>query len=285
MNLEDNLEDQEVIFDGEESEQVNDQEEQEEQEDNREDNQSDESDDKVEEKVEEKVEPSKPVETPQLTQPVEDPGDFTPNDYAFDIQLADGKTIRIEKPEDIHNVPADVDFGSPVNLMEAQANYVKMINGIENDKKQYEEKKAEYDRHQESAKEQEQRVNTWAKELEYLESQGKLSKITAEENEKNWSDPESQKSPAIKERVEIFNFMREENKVRDQYGLPKVTSLLEAKTLMDQKSAESQDSDQKNREATIRKAKGAMVSGGQPSSQPDLPDDIIAGPGGSIWDL
>jgi hypothetical protein len=82
-------------------------------------------------------EPSEPVAS-QPVAAVADPGDFVPQgDYAFDITLADGTTVHIAKPEDIDQLPQDADFGTPANLMKAQAALNKMMTGHDQEKREY----------------------------------------------------------------------------------------------------------------------------------------------------
>ncbi|HEU5187923.1 MAG TPA: hypothetical protein VFT87_05490, partial [Candidatus Saccharimonadales bacterium] len=177
----------------------------------------------------------RPNET-QNTQ-LEDPGEFQPKDYSFDVELADGSKIRIEKPEDIDKIPADADFGSPKNLMLAQAGYSKMVSGLDADKREYEASKEAYDKQQSANADLETRITTMMNEMAYLEKKGKLPAVADEYKEADWSDPEIAKQPGVKERLAVLEFRAKENEERSALGLSPM-SVLEAASEMANQAAE-----------------------------------------------
>jgi hypothetical protein len=217
---------------------------------------------------------------PQLT----DPGEFQPKDYSFDVTLADGQVIKVAKPEDIDNIPADADFGTPANLAKMQAAYTKMVVGIENDKRDYDKDKSAFEAEQESNAAIEQNVTTMMNEMAYLETKGRLPAVGDKYKEADWSDPEVAKQPGVKERLELLNYRAQENKQREKLGLSPM-SVLEASMQMAQDQAEQKAADVKEKQGGQRKAKGALIGGATASSFDSTPDDMIIGAGGSIRDI
>ncbi len=231
--------------------------------------------------VTEEPKPEPVVQAPQA----EDPGDFTPNDYSYDVTLADGTVVHIAKPEDIKNIPADASFESPQALFEASANYTKMVNGIESDKRAYEADKEKFESEKQATEATEKRIQTAIAEMNYLEAKGRLPKYDPKYDTMNWNDPEVAKQPGIKERMELFEYRAKENEQRTALGLGEM-SLIEAQMQMAQEAREAVDTEKRNKQAEHRKAKGSMV-GGNTSSEISDPsdDDFIIGAGGNIRDI
>ena len=229
---------------------------------------------------------AQPTQEPQKPQePLTDPGEFQPNDYSFDVELADGTKIHIAKPEDFANVPQDADFGSPKAFMDVQAKYYQMVNGTETDRKAHEKSQEAYTQQQEQQQQVEQRVTTMLNEFSYLESSGDLPKVPAQYENADWSDPEIAKQPGIKERIELLTFRKEENEKRAKAGLPGV-GVLEAKTLMENKAFKEAQTVRTQRQNDVRKQRSGMVSGqSQPAPQSATSNDMIVGSGGSLRDL
>lgn len=219
-------------------------------------------------------------QTPQLI----DPGEFQPKDYSFDVELADGTKIHVAKPEDIDQIPTDADFGSPQNLMKAQANFNKMVVGIDADKREYDAKKEEFDKQQTESADLEQRITTMINEMNYLETKGRLPKVDPKYENADWSDPEVAKQPGIAERLALLTYRAKENEERSKLGLSPM-SVLEAQMQMQQEAVEQRAADTKQRQGDIRKQRGAMVTGPSVSPSTNTPDDMIIGEGGSTRDI
>lgn len=217
---------------------------------------------------------------PQL----EDPGEFKPKDYSFDVELADGTKLRITKPEDIDQLPSDADFGTPQNLMKVQAAFNKMVLGLDADKREWEASKAEFDKHQEESADLEQRVTSMINEMNYLETKGKLPKIDSKYEDADWADPEVAKQPGIAERLALLEYRAKENEERAKLGLSPM-SVLEAHLQMQQDAAEQHAADEKKKQAEITKAKGGMVVGPTYTPPPSMPDDVIVAEGGNVRDI
>lgn len=223
-----------------------------------------------------------PEPAPQLV----DPGEFVPNDYSFDITLADGSVVKINTPEDIENLGADVEFASASDLIKTQANYSRMLTGIERDKAAYDTEKATYDTAQEQVKQQEQFISGIESGMNYLESSSDLPAVPAQYENADWSDPEVAKQPGVKERVAIIEYMATENARRDKAGVPRLTSVLDAHNAMQLKTMREAATVKSDAAKAATKARGSMVGGESSSSQggANIPDNMIVGPGGSIRD-
>ena len=224
------------------------------------------------------AEPAAHVPEPSRVEPVADPGDaFVPTgNYAFDVTLADGTVITISNPNDIDNLPQDADFGTPANLMKAQAALNRMTTGLDQEQREWEAQKASFEQQAQTQAAAEERVNMMIAEVNYLESKGKLPKVAAEFENADWSNPEVAKQPGVKERLDLFTYQQAENLERTKLGLPAM-SLLEAHLQMQTEAAETASNDKRQLEASARKQRGAMVGGSSPSSVPNTPDGYIIG--------
>lgn len=221
---------------------------------------------------------------PQPTQVVEDPGEFQPKDYSFDVTLADGSVIKIEKPEDIANIPQDADFGSPKNFLEVQANYSKMVSGIDADKREYEANKKTFDDQQAQVQQQEEYIASIENSIKYLETKGSLPPVPAQYEDADWNNSEVAKQPGVKERVEIFTHMAKENAARSQHGLPPMTAL-EAYSELKNKAFEEAQAQRTQQQNDKRKKQGAMVGGQSAPAPASGNGGMIVGSGGSLRDI
>lgn len=229
------------------------------------------------------VTPPPPVPIP--TKQVTDPGEFTPKgDYAFDIELADGKKIHIASLDDVDTIPADADFGTPANLMKAQAKLAAMQSGIQAEQREYEAQKEVYEQQSAAEAEVTQYVEQSIAEINYLQSQGKLPPVPAQYENADWNDPEVAKDPAIQAVNELIDYRAALNAERAKYGLPRA-SMIEAATQRELDQRTGADKTAATKAAQTRKARGAMVGGANPGTAPSIPDDLIIGPGGNIRDI
>lgn len=233
------------------------------------------------------AEPATPA-TPEPEQPkaVDDPGEFKPGDYSFDVELADGSKIHVEKPEDIDKLPQDADFGTPANLLKVQGAYTRMINGLENDRRAHDESQKAYQTQQEAAAEQQKFIDTAERELAYLETQGLIPAIpVVHQAATDWTAEGVKDQPGIKERLAIVAYMGKENAARDAAGLPRMTSMLEAHNAMQLSQMRAERQEAAKKAAETRKARGAMVGGSAPGHQSNVPEGMMVGSGGSLNDI
>lgn len=231
-----------------------------------------------------KEQPAQPQQPTNQVERLEDPGEFKPNDYSFDVKLADGTAVHITSPEDFANIPKDADFGDPKNFMDVQANYVRMVNGLETDRKTYEETQAAYEKQVEADGQFEQRVQTMMNEFAYLETNGDLPAVPKQYENADWSDPEVAKQPGVKERIELLTLRKEENDKRTKVGLPPI-GILETKTLMENRAFKEAATQREQKQNDMRKQRGAMVAGPSAPEPSNRNSDMIVGAGGSLRDL
>jgi hypothetical protein len=231
-----------------------------------------------------------PVDTPALAEPtpeVVDPGEFVPNDYSFDIKLADGSTVKISAPEDIEALGADVEFASAGDLIKTQANYTRMLTGIENDKKAYDAEKSVFDSYQETTQQQEQFISGVESGMNYLESSGSLPPVPKQYENADWTDPKIAAQPGVKERVALIEYMAAENAKRQKAGVQPISSVLDAYNSMEMDNIRKANIVKTDAAKVATKARGAMVGGETSQSQggANIPDNMIVGVGGNIRDI
>lgn len=215
----------------------------------------------------------------------EDPGDFEPGDYSFEVTLNDGKTHKIENPDDLDKLGDDPQFKSAKDLVQFNANYSKMVQGIEQDRKEYEEAKKEFDEQKDTQTERAEQLQQWENEIDYLTKEGKLPEVDKKFQEEDWTDPKVAKQPGVKERLELVKFMAKENKKRIEAGLEPIKSMLDAYNNKRLEDAETKQAKANKKEVTKRKKKGAMVGGTSSTTTSNVPDDVIVGEGGSLTDI
>lgn len=230
-------------------------------------------------------EPERPeAPAPEPAPQLEDPGEFQPKDYSFDVTLADGTTLKVTKPEDVENLPDDATFAKPKDFLEFQTNYMKMVNGLEADKREWEEKSTKFTEAKEAADQLNQSVEVMVNEMAYLETKGKLPEVDPKYENADWTDPEVAQQPGVKERLELINYRAQENKERKKLDLSPM-SMIEAYTQMQNEAFEKRQEDTKQKQVDQRKQKGAMVGGASAPTYDNMPDDMIVGSGGSIRDI
>lgn len=244
----------------------------------------------VEKEPEEEIEEVEEVDDePVVT--VEDPGDFQPKDYSFDVTVYDeegknGKTVKIKSVDDWDELlEKDPNLGSAANLMKAQRKVTKMESGIERDKEVWERAKNEFDRQTENEKNRIEATDNMVAEINYLISQGDLPEIPKKYQNADWSDPEVAKQDGVKEQIALLTFMRNENNKRKKAGLKAMTSVLDAFNAFERKQTKKQAIDAKKQAGEARKAAGARVSGVSPSPVSRAPKGIMVGRAGSLQNL
>lgn len=232
--------------------------------------------------VEEPVAPA-PVEQPPTPapEPIAKPEEPT-NNYGFDVTLADGTTLRINSPEDIKQLDKDVDFGTPANFLEMQANYTKMVNGLEADKKKFEEESKAFESQEQARQAEEQQIQTLVSEIDYLVAKGLLPKPDDKFSNADWSkDAEAQKDAGVKEQLALIDYRIKENEARAKAGLPPM-GIVDAYNQRKIEMFEQQQTEEKTRRNDLTKAKGSMVHEPSPAPQNNIPDDMMVGEGGDV---
>lgn len=219
----------------------------------------------------------------------EDPGNFKPGDYSFEIKTADGKTHKLSTPEDVDAFAATLD-DNPESITASQfalfnRKAVVMEQGIASDKKVYETDKGEFDKQTALTETRETQLKQWNNEINYLSTEGKLPEISVANNKADWSDPEVAKDPAVAARLDLLEWMSTENEKRMLAGLEPMTSMVDAFNNRRLEQIDSQDEEDKKSDTADRRRRGGKVGGNAPYSPEAAPKNSIVGKGGSLGDL
>lgn len=217
-------------------------------------------------------------ENPESVVTTEDPGEFVPKDYSFEVSLADGKTVKVttvEEAETIADKPEN--FETPKQLMDFLRKAQKMENGLESDRAEWEKQKEEFEKQTDLDQAQQEYTRTLASEIEYLVSKGKLPKADKKYLDADWNDPLVAKQPGVKEQVELIRYMQSENETRIKLGLKPITSAIDAYNAwqLDQQDTDAEDTAKKR--AAARKKAGGRVASTSPNPVSIAPRGIAVG--------
>lgn len=223
---------------------------------------------------------------------VEDPGEFTPGDYSFEVTLKDGKTKKISTPEQAEVLADDPEnFETPKQLMEFINKQNKMNTGIDRDHDKWKAQKQQFDDQTVSQNERTETITTLANEFKYLEDKGMIPKVPAEYRAADWSDPEVAKQPGVKEQIDLLNYMSKENASRKKANVKELTSAIDAFSGWQLEASKSKEAEDKKAAGEARKAAGARVSPSSPAQQGSyVPKGIAVGNpnvlkrGAAVWD-
>lgn len=253
-------------------------------------------------KTDEEIDPNKQddpteVEEYSASSPVvtvQDPGDFQPGDYSFEVTLKDGKTHKITTPEEADKLADDPEnFDTPKQLADFIKKSTSMSLKLERDKEKWEESKQKYDEQVKLEQEQQETISNYAAEFDYLVSKGLLPKIDKQYAESDWSDPEVAKQEGVKQQLAVLNYMAKENQVRAKAKVKPITSIVDAFNAWKLENKEEIDKEaaQKRAEGEARKAASARVASSSPAQQGSyVPKGIAVGNpnvfnrGASVWD-
>lgn len=235
------------------------------------------------------------VETHEAPLPVvttEDPGEYKPDDYSFEVTLKDGKTAKVSTPEEAEKLADDPDnFETPKQLMDFINKQNKMNRSLDRDFEKYESQKKEYESQVEIENERQQVVQNLTNGFEYLIAKGLMPKLDPKDAVADWSDPEVAKHDGVKEQIALISYMTKENEARQKAGIPVLGSALDAFNAWKLETGNTKDEEEKKAAATQRKAAGARVAGVSPSQQGSyVPKGIAVGNpnvlrrGAAVWD-
>lgn len=245
-----------------------------------EDDEEEVADSSDEEEVEQ-VEETPFIETVQLV----DPGEYTPADYSFEVEI-EGKKTKITTPEQAAEfADENADKFTSGQIIAFLRQSQTMENKLASDKAEFDKKKEDYTEKKADIDAQQESLNTIANEITYLVSKGKLPKVASEYANANWSDPEVAKQPGVKEQVELLNYMRTENAARSKAGLKQITSAIDAYNAWMLESKNTDEADEKARKAKARKDASARISGSSPNPVNIAPKGIAVGRAMSLTDL
>lgn len=221
----------------------------------------------------------------------EDPGDYTPKDYSFDVTVYDtegknGRSVKIESPEEWDKLlESDPNLGNAAALAKGLRQAAKMEGSQERDKEDYDKRKADYDGQVEAETGRVEAINNMANEITYLVDGGDLPAVAAKYKDADWSDPEVAKQPGIKEQIALLSFMRNENTKRQKLGIKPMTSVVDAFNAFERQNSKTRTADDKRAAGEARKAAGAVVSAPSPSQNTSAPKGISVGRGGNLRDV
>lgn len=232
-------------------------------------------------------------EQEEIAQPVavENPGEFTPNDYSFDITVFDSegknaKTVKIKDSDAWDQLlESDPNLGSAAALAKGLRLAAKMESNIDRDRDAYDKQKADYDSAVAAEAARTQALNTMTAEIDYLAKNGDLPDIDVKYVNADWTDKEIAKQPGVKERTELLTFMRNENNKRNRLGLKPITSVIDAFNAYERQNSKTRQIDSKKLAGQQRKAAGSVVAPASPSQNTTAPKGISVGRGGNLRDL
>lgn len=165
--------------------------------------------------------------TPVTT--VNDPGDYKPADYSFEVTLKDGKSVKVATTEEAEKIADDPDnFETPKQLMDFINKQNKMNRNLDRDREKWEAQKKAYDEQQEAEKQRYETVNSYVGEFQYLVNKGLMPAVDKKYETADWSDPEVAKQPGVKEQLALLNYMTKENAARTKAGVKPITSIVDA---------------------------------------------------------
>lgn len=256
----------------------------------------------LEAETEEKPEPEKPETTEETTTEPEpedvvyldDPGDFTPKDYSFDVVTYDEegkkpKTHKIKSVEDWDNLlEGDPNLGSGSALLKAQRLATKLETNTDRDQAEWQKTKDEYDKALADQNRNEAVTNTWANEIAYLEQNGSLPKVSEKFKNVPWAGANADKDALadenVKAQIELLDYMKKENGKRRKLGLsdlgPEAAFNARLRDMGEKKASED-----KKKSGEARKEAGARIAGSTPNPVTIAPKGIAVGVGGSLRDL
>lgn len=238
------------------------------------------------EKVKEEEKPEEQEEIPFIETPVlEDPGEYTPADYSFEVEI-EGKKTKITTPEQAAEFADEhADKFTSAQILSFLRQSQSMENKLASDKTEFDKKKEEYTEKKAEADSQQESLDTIASEITYLVAKGKLPKVDPKYQTANWSDPEVAKQPGVKEQVDLLNYMRNENNARMKAGLKPITSAIDAWNAWQLEEKNTDEAEEKAKAAKARKDAAAKVSGSSPNPVNLAPKGIAVGRAMSLTDL
>jgi hypothetical protein len=231
---------------------------------------------------------------PEPVVTVQDPGQYTPADYSFEVTLANGKSVKVSTPEEADKLAEDPEnFETPKQLLDFIRRSQKMENSLDRDKTKYEADKKAFDEQKASETQRLEALNVMQSEFDYLVSKGSLPKIDKQYLDADWSDPEVAKQSGVKEQIDLINYMQKENAVRAKAKVKPITSVVDAYNAWKLENKSEIDAKEQARVAAgeARKAAGARVAGSSPAQQGSyVPKGIAVGNpnvlkrGAAVWD-
>ncbi len=232
--------------------------------------------------VDNTVEDDDDYEEPAPDITIEDPGEFKPDDYSFEVTIKDGdktRTVKVSTPEEAERIADNPDnFDTPKQLMDFLNKQQKMVAKLDRDKEKWQAQKDTFDEQSKVAQEKMDYVQNLAAEFDYLAGKGLIPTVPNEYKDADWSDPEVAKQPGVKEQLELLNYINKENKVRAKAGIKHVTSAVDAYNAMMLDKTRKAEKEATKQAGEARKAASSRVAAVSASAQtPRVPNGIAVG--------
>lgn len=246
------------------------------------------------------------ISEPEPVVTAQDPGEYQPADYSFEVTLKDGKTVKIATPEEADKVSEDPDnFETPKQLLDFIKKSTQMQSKLDKDYDEWEKKSTTFKSQLEVETQRRETVDNFTNEMLYLVEKGLIPDIEDADAKKRWLtdetaslDKEFVKTPGVREQTQLLNYLVKENERRSKSNVRQLTSLIDAfnawkvDTVEQEKAERLKQAEQAKREAgEARKAAGARVAGVSPSQQGSyVPKGIAVGNpnvfkrGSAVWD-
>lgn len=238
-----------------------------------------------EEQVETYTDPAPVVTT-------EDPGEFKPADYSFEIEIK-GKTHKVESAEKAAELAEE--FAEELTAKQlvslvTKGSRIEMKQG--QDREKWEAQKKTFDDQTAEEEARQEQVKNFTSEMLYLVDKGLLPEIADAQAKQRWmtdeeasKDKEFVKTPGVKEQVELLNYFVKENERRMKAGVRILTSMIDAYNAWqqdpDRKKADEQRQKEENEHKAAgeaRRAAGARIAGVSASNQtPYVPKGVAVG--------
>jgi hypothetical protein len=247
-----------------------------------------ETEDIEEPEVEEEVVENEVVEEPQIN--IEDPGDFEPKDYSFEVTVynkegGNGRSIKITDLEQWDKLlDEDPNFGTATQLLKAERQATRMQTQQERDIADYNARIEEYNKQVESTTAREETLDNLVNEMVYLENRGDMPKVPAKFRN-DWNSSDAKKDPAIKQQQELLSYMTKHNAELIKAGLKPTSSLIDAYAAWQNDIAKKEIEDDKKNQGQARRAAGARVSAPSTNAGTTAPRGIAVGRVGSLDQL
>lgn len=224
--------------------------------------------------VEEEEEYEEP--TPVVT--LEDPGEYTPKDYSFEIEIK-GKTYKVDSSDRAAEL-AD-EFAEDLTAKQLVSLVTKGTNidiKQSKDREDWEKRHNAFEEQSNAEKERQETISSMEKEFNYLVSKGLMPQIEEKYLNADWTDPEVAKQPGVKEQKALLNYMVKENKERAKAGVKQLTSVVDAFNAWQQDNGRKKTAEEHKAAGEARKEASSRVAGVSPAAQaPYVPKGIAVG--------
>lgn len=226
--------------------------------------------------------PPAPEVQPSVVLP-DEPGEFTPSDYSFEVTTYDeegknGRTVKVKSIDEWDTLlEKEPNLGSSAAVGRAFRAASRMESGAEREVQDYERKVTAYNEAVEKQEAEVSSINRMSAEINYLATKGDLPPVAPQYENANWSDPNVAKQPGIKERIELLAYMRNENNTRQKAGLAPMTSVLDAFNAFKIDQARSGAAERRTQAGEARKQAGARVARPTAGSGNNVPKGVKVG--------